>query len=203
MTATKSEYQKFFPDTFTLETPRVLLRLVTPQDYEQLLPLTHDQSIWQYFRQDLSEENAFKSWFNKLLKERSEEQRVPFIIMDKSGNEICGSGSFVNISFSDKRLEIGSIWLGTAFMGTGINRQVFFAMLSFVFEVMKMERVEVRVDNLNARAKGAYLKAGMIPEGVLRSHGVVHGNRRRDVLYLSIIRNEWEERKMHFYAEMV
>ncbi len=28
----KTEYQKFFPDNFSLETPRVLLRLMTPQD---------------------------------------------------------------------------------------------------------------------------------------------------------------------------
>jgi N-acetyltransferase len=68
---------------------------------------------------------------------------------------------------------------------------------------MKMERVEVRVDNLNERAKAAYLKAGMIPEGILRSVDVVHGTRRRDVLYLSILRDEWEERKFHFYPEML
>ena len=203
MTVEKTEYQKFFPENFTLETPRVLLRFVKPEDFDILLPLTKDKTIWQFFRNDMSDENAFKRWVDKLLREKNEEKRVPFVLIDKHTYEVCGSASYVNVSFADKRLEIGSIWLGTAFMGTGIIRPAFFALLSYAFEVMKMERVEVRVDNLNERAKAAYLKAGMIPEGILRSFDIVHGNRRRDVLYLSILRVEWEERKMHFYPEMI
>jgi RimJ/RimL family protein N-acetyltransferase len=203
MTAVKTDYQKFFPESFTLETPRVLLRFIKPEDYDTLLPLTKDTAIWKYFRNDLSDESVFKSWIEKLMREKGEEKRAPFILIDKSTNEICGCAGYLNISFYDKRLEIGSVWLGSAFMGTGIIRPVFFALLSYAFEVMKMERVEVRVDNLNERAKAAYLKAGMIPEGVLRSVDVVHGTRRRDVLYLSILRGEWEERKHHFYPEML
>jgi RimJ/RimL family protein N-acetyltransferase len=203
MTTIKSEYQKFFSHQFTLETPRVLLRFVKPEDYDALLPLTKDKTIWNYFRNDLSDENIFKSWIDKLLREKEEEKRVPFVLIDKHTYEICGSASYLNLSFSDKRLEIGSVWLGTAFMGTGIIRPVFFALLSYAFEVMKMERVEVRVDNLNERAKAAYLKVGMIPEGILRSVYIVHGNRRRDVLYLSILRGEWEERKSNFFPEML
>lgn len=198
-----SEYRKFFPDGFTLETQRVLLRIIRPQDVDDLLPLTRDPAIWTYFRQDLSDENAFNAWIDKLMQERAGEKRVPFTIIDKHTNEICGNASFVNICFDDKRLEIGSVWLGTAFMGTGINRHVFFVLLSYAFEVMKIERVEVKVDSMNERAKAAYLKAGLIPEGVLRSHGFIHGNRRRDVIYFSILRSEWEERRMQFYPEMM
>jgi N-acetyltransferase len=199
----KTEYQKFFPDTFTLETPRVLLRFITPEDYDTLLPLTKEEAMWTYFRNDLSDENVFKSWIKKLLQEKGEEKRAPFILIDKHSNEICGSASYMAISFPDKRIEIGSIWLGKAFMGTGIIRPAFFALFSYAFEVMKMERVEVRVDNLNERAKAAYLKVGMVPEGILRSVDVVHGNRRRDVLYFSILRGEWEERKQSFFSDML
>lgn len=203
MTAVKSEYQKFFPDHFTLETPRVLLRLVNPADYGVFLPLTRDKEIWQYFTKDLSDEQALKDWMQKLFEERAQEIRMPFTVIDKHTNDICGTTSFLNISFYDKRLEIGSTWLGTSFIGTGVNRQAKFALLSFAFEIMKMERVEVKTDNLNERSKAALLKVGMKPEGVLRSHMAVHGNRRRDTLYFSIIRSEWEERKTHFFPEML
>lgn len=199
----KTDYQRFFPDSFTLETPRVLLRFITPEDYGNLLPLTKEKAMWAYFRNDLSDENSFKSWIEMLWREKQEEKRAPFILIDKHTNEVCGSASYKSISFPDKRIEIGSVWLGTAFMGTGIIRPAFFALFSYAFEVMKMERVEVRVDNLNERAKAAYLKVGMIPEGILRSVEVVHGNRRRDVLYFSILRGEWEERKQSFFSEML
>jgi RimJ/RimL family protein N-acetyltransferase len=199
----KTDYQRFFPDHFSLETQRVLLRLVTPQDYEAFLPLTKDKDIWMYFSKDLSDEQELKDWMQKLFEERKEELRMPFTVIDKHSNEICGSTSFLNISFFDRRLEIGSTWLGTSFIGTGVNRQAKFALLSFAFEVMKMERVEIKTDNLNERSKAALLKVGMKPEGVLRSHMVVHGNRRRDTLYFSILRSEWEERKSNFFPEML
>ena len=68
---------------------------------------------------------------------------------------------------------------------------------------MKMERVEVKTDNLNERAKAALLKVGMKPEGVLRSHMLMHSNRRRDTYYFSIIKNEWEERKYQFFMDIL
>ncbi|WP_205508289.1 GNAT family N-acetyltransferase [Longitalea arenae] len=203
MTATKSEYQKFFPDHFTLETPRVLLRLMTPQDIDLLLPLTKDKEIWKYFTHDLSQEQELSRWMQQLLREREQEVRMPFVVIDKHSNEVCGCTSYLNISFYDKRLEVGSTWLGTSFIGTGVNRQAKFALFSFAFEVMKIERVEIKTDNLNERSKAALLKVGMKPEGVLRSHMLMHDNRRRDSIYFSILRNEWEERKLHFFPEML
>lgn len=199
----KTDYQRFFPDSFTLETTRVLLRLMTPQDYEALLPLTKDQDIWKYFVNDLGTDEGLKTWMDKLFNERQHEMRMPFTVIDKHTHEICGCTSFMNISFHDKRLEIGSTWLGAPFIGTGVNRQAKFALLSFAFEVMKMERVEIKTDNLNERSKAALLKVGMKPEGVLRSHTLMHDNRRRDTIYFSIIKSEWEERKQNFFSDML
>lgn len=199
----KTDYQKFFPDHFTLETPRVLLRLMTQQDFDALLPLTKNKEIWKYFPNDLSNEQEFSNWMQKLFSERTQEVRMPFVVIDKHSNELCGCTSYLNISFYDKRLEIGSTWLGTSFVGTGVNREAKFALLSFAFEVMKMERVEIKTDNLNERAKAALLKVGMKPEGVLRSHMLMHDNRRRDSIYFSILKSEWEERKLHFFPEML
>jgi RimJ/RimL family protein N-acetyltransferase len=203
MTAEKSTYQRFFPDGFTLETPRVLLRLVKPEDHEVFSTLAKPKEIFTYFSKDLSDEAEFKKWFDSLFNERVAETRMPFTVIDKHTNEIVGSTSYLNISFYDKRLEIGSTWLSTAFIGTGVNRPAKFALLSYAFEVMKMERVEIKTDNLNERSKAALLKVGMIPEGVLRSHMQVHSNRRRDTLFFSIIRGEWEERKAHFFPDMI
>lgn len=198
-----NEYQRFFPDSFTLETQRILLRLVKPEDAALLQPLAEDPEIWTWFSKDLSDRTTFNNWIDKLFSEREQQIRVPFTVIDKHTHEVCGSVSYTDISFYNKRLEIGSVWLGKAFMGTGIIRPVNFALLSFAFEVMKMERVEMQVDNLNERAKAAFLKSGMKPEGVLRSNRLVHGNRRRDTLYFSILRSEWGERKEHFYPEMM
>jgi N-acetyltransferase len=203
MSIAKSDYQRFFPDGFTLETPRILLRLIQPEDKETLFSLARDKALWTYFTKDLSDNTVFNSWMDKLFKEREQEIRMPLTIIDKHTHEICGSVNLTNISFYNQRLEIGSFWLGTGFLGTGLNTQTNFALLSYAFEAMKMERVEVRVDNGNERAKAACLKIGMKPEGVLRSHLLVHTGQRRDTLVLSIIRDEWQERKEHFFPELI
>jgi RimJ/RimL family protein N-acetyltransferase len=140
---------------------------------------------------------------NDAMEEKAEYKRMPFTITDRDTKEICGSTSFGNISFYDKRLEIGWTWLAADYIGMGVNIAVKFALMSFAFEVMQMERVEAKTDFLNERAKAGLLKAGMIPEGVLRSHMLMPGNRRRDSAYYSILKDEWKERKGLFFSHLM
>jgi RimJ/RimL family protein N-acetyltransferase len=203
MTAALTEYQRFFPDSFELETPRVLLRLLQPGDFDALYPLAQSRDTWKYFVQELNDAQTLRNWIGDLLQEREQGKRMPFVIIDKDTREVCGCTSYLNISFFDKRLEIGSSWLGPDFIGMGVNKQAKFALLSYAFGVMKMERVEIKTDNLNERAKAALLKVGMIPEGVLRSHMQMHSDRRRDTIYFSILKNEWPERVASFFPEML
>ncbi len=198
-----SLFDKYFPENFTLETPRVTLRAMQPGDIETFIPLCHDPETWKYFTKDLSKEDDLKSWVGTALEEKAEKKRMPFVISDKDTKEICGSSSYGNISFSEKRLEIGWSWLAPAYIGMGVNKQSKFALLSYAFEVMKMERVEAKTDVLNERSKAALLKIGMIPEGVLRSHMITQSDRRRDSLYFSLLRSEWQERKNSFFAELL
>jgi RimJ/RimL family protein N-acetyltransferase len=203
MTIVPSDYQRFFPDSFELETQRILLRLLRPEDFDALLPLAQSKDTWKYFTKELDDPQELRQWMDSLFREREQGIRMPFVIIDKDTREICGTTSFLNISFYDKRLEIGSTWLGEAYKGMGINKPTKFALLSYAFGVMKMERVEVKTDNFNERSKAALLKIGMVPEGVLRSHMQMHSDRRRDSIYFSIIRSEWQERMQSFFPEML
>lgn len=195
-------YQKFFPDSFTLETPRVLLRILKEEDIDLLAPLTGPEEIWKYFTVQLNDRAELKKWIQKALEERKAGVRVPFIIIDKHDKTIAGSTSYGNISFYDKRLEIGWSWLGVDYMGTGVNRHAKFVLMSHAFEALGFERVEVKTDVLNERARAALLKVGMYEEGLLRSHMQMHSNRRRDSVYYSIIREEWPAVKARFFSEL-
>ena len=192
----------FFPPGFQLETPRVLLRAMQPEDLTFYQQLSGDPDIWKFFTKDLSDPAEMELWVKEALAEKEQKKKMPFTVFDKDTKSICGSTSYGNFSFFDKRVEIGWTWLGKEFIGMGVNRHAKFALLSYAFEVMKMERVEIKTDFLNERAKSALLKIGMKPEGVLRSHMQMHSNRRRDTIYFSIIRNEWQERKENFFADL-
>lgn len=198
----KKEFDDYFPATFTPQTKRVLLRPITAADLESFLPLTKDKIIWKYFSKDLSNEQELQNWIAEALDDRSKRKRIPFTIIDKLTGEVCGSTSYGNISAYDKRIEIGWSWLGVKFMSTGINRNAKFALLKYAFEVLQFERVEIVTDNLNERAKAALLKIGATPEGVLRSHKLMHSNRRRDSIYFSILKNEWENVKKEILCRL-
>jgi N-acetyltransferase len=199
----QTPYEKFFGEGFQLETNRVILRLMKPDDIDALRALTHDRDTWTWFNAVLSMPGELEKWMEEAFNERQNRVRMPMVIIDKDTGEIGGCTSYGNISFPHSRIEIGWTWLGPGYLGMGVNRQAKFALLSFAFEAMKMERVEIKTDVLNERSRAAILKIGMIPEGVLRSHTVMHGNRRRDTIYFSILRSEWPERKQSFFSDMI
>jgi RimJ/RimL family protein N-acetyltransferase len=192
-------YSKFFPSSMVLETPRATLRVLKPEDSSAYQALAIYPETFKYFTRDLSVPGDFEKWMNEAFDAKAAETRVPFTVFETGSGQICGSTSLGNISFYDKRIEIGWSWLAPQFQGTGINRHAKFALLTYAFDVLKFERVEVKTDVLNLRARAALKKIGMVEEGVLRSHTLMHSDRRRDTIYYSILRNEWADVKEKFF----
>ncbi len=194
-----SAFDKYFPPDFLLETGRVLLSPMQKEDLSNLLPITQSDILWKYFTKELNDEAQLFQWMNEAKEDRAAGKRVPFTIRDKISGLVCGSTSFGNISFYDRRIEIGWSWLGEAFLGSGINRHCKFALLQYAFEIIKFKRVEIKTDNLNERAKQTLRKIGAIEEGILRSHMQMPHDRRRDSVYFSILQNEWAEVRKKFF----
>ena len=121
--------------------------------------------------------------------------RLTFAIIEKSTGNAIGSTSFGNISLIDRRVEIGWTWIAREFQGKGINNQIKYLLLRYLFEKNDFERVEFKTDVLNLPARKALLRIGAKEEGVLRSHTLMAHGRRRDTIYYSVLRSEWEEVK--------
>ena len=175
----------------TLETDKVLLRPLQHLDIVSFSVMANDASLWTYFSMLLNDSTELERWVDIALAEREEGKRIPFTIIEKASGNTCGSTSFGSISLFDKRIEIGWSWLGKPYQGTGINFHAKFSLLSYAFDVLQWERVEIKTDNGNERAKQGLIKIGAKEEGVLRSHMQMPLNRRRDSVYFSILKNEW------------
>jgi len=201
-TTEKSDYEKFFPSAIMLETQRVMLRLLQPEDAKELKKITAPEIIWKYFTKNLADYNELVKWIDDALQERVQEKRMPFVMIDKETMTLCGSTSLGNISFYDKRMEIGWTWLGTEYMGTGLNRHAKFALLSYAFDVAGMERVEIKTDYLNERSRAALHKIGAWEEGILKSHMLMHDGRRRDSVYYSYLKEDWPKIKEIFFLDL-
>jgi RimJ/RimL family protein N-acetyltransferase len=170
-----------------LENERVLLRPLSRQDFPLLQGLTDDSQQWTYFTHDLSIADQFEQWAEGHFRE----ERLQFVILEKSSGKLSGSTAFGNFSPRDLRIEIGWTWLGKDFQGTGINLSMKKLMLDYCFQELKLKRVEIKTDVLNLPARKALLKLGAVEEGVLRSHTLMTHGRRRDTIYYSFLESEW------------
>ncbi len=173
-----------------LRTSKVVLRPLVMEDMPAFAALADDPPMWAYFTLNLSDPGQLEQWMQAAETDRQAGRR-PFTIIDRETNAIAGSSSMGNISWHDRRLEIGWSWLGQRFRSTGINLHTKYAMMRYAFETLEFERVEFKTDFLNERARRGLEKVGGTAEGVLRSHMTMWNDRRRDSIYYSVIKQEW------------
>jgi len=178
------------------ETDHVLLRPLIAENVNHFKHLTEDKKLWIYFTDDLSDSATLNDWVETGLSQMKQKSRLAFTIIDKANNKIVGSTSLGNISERDKRIEIGWTWFFKDYQGKGINSQTKYLRLKYCFDELEYERVEFKTDVLNLPARKALLRIGATEEGILRSHTLMTNNRRRDTIYYSILKSEWNDIKL-------
>lgn len=190
------------PADLTLETPKVLLRPLAENDFDELALLAQEPDMWQYFALNLNDPVQLRRWMNTLFADKAADTRRPFTIVEKATGQIAGSMSLMNISFHDLRTEIGASWLGKKFRSTGINLHAKYAMMQYAFGELNFERVEFKTDVLNERARKGLRNVGGIEEGVLRNHMTMWNNRRRSSVFYSVLKQEWPELKQTIFKDI-
>jgi N-acetyltransferase len=190
------------PAELVLETDRVVLRPIEQNDFDYFLRLAQDKGMWDYFTLNLADKVHLRKWMDAAFADREAGTRRPFTIIDKVTNNIAGSSSLGNISHHDLRAEIGWSWLGKDFRGTPVNFNAKYAMMRYAFDELNFERVEFKTDLLNERAKQGLRKIGGKEEGVLRSHMTMWNNRRRDSIYFSVLKSEWQPLQQTIFKEI-
>ncbi|AKD01872.1 GNAT family protein [Pontibacter korlensis] len=190
------------PNHIQLQDKRVLLRPYQPSDLESLPALVFDEDIWRFMPNRISNQQELQAWAQTVEQGFAHGTRYTFMIVDRATGRLAGSTSYGNISLPDRRLEIGWTWLSRGYRGTGLNRHCKFLLLSYAFEQLKMERVELKTDVLNLRSRRAMQKIGATEEGVLRSHTQMHDGRRRDTIYYSILLPEWQAIKQRVFNNL-
>ncbi len=184
-----------FKNDLILENERVQLRPLAITDHAFLVPFSlKEPELWTYSLTSAAGEENLQKYLESALKLKEAETAYPFLVYDKKAQEIAGSTRFYAMDFHHKCLSIGYTWYGKAFQRTGLNRHCKALLLSYAFDALGMERVEFRADAKNARSIAAMQGIGCTLEGTLRNNCSAEVG-RRDSVVLSIIKNEWKERK--------
>jgi len=193
----------FFNQEIILENERTRLTPLRATDFEKLDSIAYHPAIWKLGMSNLKEAADLKAYIQIALTEKEQQLSYPFLIFDKQKNKVAGSTRFGNISFANKRLEIGWTWIHPDFHGTGLNKACKFLLLDFAFETLAFNRVEIKTDALNQQSRKAILKIGATEEGIFRQHQVTSEGRVRDSVFFSIIKNEWPLIKSTIFNEFI
>lgn len=195
--------ENFFNNNIILENERAKLTPLQKNDIIELDKIAYEPSLWRLGMSNLKDKRDLEKYIDVALKEKQDKIAYPFLIFDKQTNSVAGSTRYANISFPNKKLEIGWTWMHPSFQGTGINKACKFLLLQFAFETLQLNRVELKTDLLNQQSQKAMRKIGAKEEGVFRSHSITSEGRVRDSIFFSIINTEWEDIKQTIFKEFI
>ena len=180
-----------FSTPITLENSRVRLRPLELTDFEALKAVAMDAELWHYTLTRADDAVSLAAYIRQAVEAREQGLRYPFAIIDRETGELAGSTSYYNVAEADQRLSIGYTWVGTKFQRSGLNRACKHLLLSYAFDGLNYERVELETDARNHKSRTAMGRMGATEEGTLRSHRLTQGGLRRDTIIFSVIRPEW------------
>ena len=191
----------FFRQEHPLENEFARLEPLTESHFNVLLPIALHQELWQFTGAKVYVEADFRRYFDAALNEKQQQLAYPYAIYDKRTQQYVGCTRFGNISFPNKRMEIGWTWYAPSTQGSGLNKQVKWLMLTFGFERLGLNRIELKTSIYNEKSQRAMKRIGAVQEGILRRHMINEDGEVRDTVYFSFIREEWETTKANFFQD--
>lgn len=175
-----------------LESERVLLRPLEAKDESALQEIANDDNLWVYGLQNLSKPGELNKYIQNAIADREKGVTAVWVVIDKRSNKIAGCTRLADLSWNDARGQIGWTWIGRDFQGSGLNKEMKFLILTYGFEVLKLNRIEFKADERNHQSRQALLGIGATREGVLRQHMKIHTGFIRNTVFYSILASEWE-----------
>jgi N-acetyltransferase len=184
-----------------LENKRVLLRPLQASDLEALLEVALEPSLWELGLTRVSNREELEKYMEIAFKEREQGTSIPFVVIDKITDKVAGSTRFCALVPQHKRSEIGYTWIHPSYQRSGLNRAMKFEMLRYAFEVIDLNRVELKTDERNSKSRNAMLAIGCKEEGIFRHHCVTWTGWLRNSVYFSILKEEWPEIKARVFGK--
>lgn len=135
------------------------------------------------------------------LAEHAAGRMVPWTTCLLDGTPI-GMTTYMNLDPGNRRLEIGSTWLGASAQRTLINPEAKLLQLARAFDELDCIAVEFRTHWHNRQSRRAIAALGAKQDGVLRNHSIGKDGTLRDTVVFSIVRDEWPTVRLGLRARL-
>lgn len=171
----------------------LIFRNINDLDFETQMKVRewrNEESIRKNMYDDsiISEENHRK-WLNSL---KNNTNRFVFVIYFE-GREI-GVISIDNIDYINKKCEWAFYIFDANLRGKGIGKRLEISMIDYIFNVLKMEKLNCAVLSNNLNVVEMHKHFGFKVEGILRQNYLKNG-KRIDVYLLGMLKDEWTKQR--------
>ncbi|MGP9649934.1 N-acetyltransferase [Arthrobacter sp. MYb211] len=187
----------------TLEFAGVRLEQLDPKHAADLSALVARDGLDQAWFAKTPSAQAMYSEIERRLALQGEGKMAPFAILDLQSNKAVGATTYLNIDAVNRRVEIGSTFLGLAHQGTGINAAAKYLLLQRAFEELDCIAVAFCTHWHNRQSREAIARLGAKQDGVLRNHMYdARTGTLRDTVVFSILPHEWPSVKQGLLARL-
>jgi RimJ/RimL family protein N-acetyltransferase len=167
-----------------------------------LIDAEQDSACWARWSQDseyqqLQSSGPSSLWPAKQIKEWTEKHFDEFFML--SIHTLAYDRIIGNTELSEIDWVAGNAWVGIGigereYWGKGYGSDALNVLLRFAFEYLNLKRISLNVFEYNERAIKSYLKVGFKEEGRMRQW-MQRSGQRYDLIFMGILRGEWEERQ--------
>ena len=186
----------------TLTGPRIQLRQLQASDASALVAAACDGDLWNLSFTVVPSVETVDAYIGAALDGHASGTVLPFVTVVRETGQVIGSTRFWKIDRKNRKLEIGSTWLGASWQRTFANTEAKYLMLRAAFEEMACVRVQFTTDETNAKSRAAILRLGAKEEGIIRHERIMPNGRKRNSVRFSIIDDEWPDIKTQLEAKL-
>jgi ribosomal-protein-alanine N-acetyltransferase len=173
-----------------LETERLVLRKLALSDLEDVFAYSSDEAVTRHLRWGPHETLAqTERYLREVLEEYREGRDGPWGIEYKETGKVVGAIHLFSIQSQHKKAEIGMV-LSRDYWRRGLASEALDRVLRFVFEDVRLNRIEAYCLVENRAGERVMERAGMQREGVLREYLYQKGA-LRDFSVYAMLRREY------------
>ena len=158
--------------------------------------------LWRLQPAPVVTENDMRGYVQTALDDQERGVGLPFVIVNLQTEQVIGSTRYMDIALAHFRLEIGATWLTPAHQRSGANTEAKLLLLGHAFDSLGIKRVVFKTDLLNEPSRKALARIGAVEEGIFRQHLYSASGRPRDMVYFSILAQEWPNVKAKLTASL-
>jgi RimJ/RimL family protein N-acetyltransferase len=169
----------------------VELHPLSTEHHEDLVAAVSVDDLWKTWYTHIPSPEGMAAEIETRLARQANGTIAAWAIMDLSTSKAVGMTTYLNLDQTNRRLEIGSTWVGRGAQGTTVNPAAKLLLLERAFDDLGCIAVEFRAHWHNHQSRGAIAKLGAKQDGVLRNHTIFENGTVRDTVVFSIIESEW------------